>query len=53
MIVVSVITGISGNSITQNRMIADLSVNNEIKDLDGNLIARNKAKVPQNSAKLS
>ncbi|CRX37274.1 / steT_2 / Serine/threonine exchanger SteT /:151183 Forward [Candidatus Hepatoplasma crinochetorum] len=53
MIVISVFTGISGNSIAQNRMIADLSVNNEIKDLNGNLIARNKAKVPQNSAKLS
>lgn len=53
MIVISVFTGISGNSVAQNRMIADLSVNNEIKDIKGDLIARNKAKVPQNSAKLS
>ncbi|BDV03414.1 MAG: putrescine/ornithine APC transporter [Candidatus Hepatoplasma scabrum] len=53
MIVISVLTGISGNSIAQNRMIADLSINNEIKDLKGNLIARNEAKVPQNSAKLA
>lgn len=52
IIVISVITGISGNTITQGRMIADISVENQIADKNGNLIARNKAFVPQKSVQL-
>ncbi|BDV03413.1 MAG: putrescine/ornithine APC transporter [Candidatus Hepatoplasma scabrum] len=50
MIVISVYTGFSACTIAQNRMIADLSVNNQIRDQNGDLIARNKAKVPQKAA---
>ncbi|AHK22258.1 L-type amino acid transporter [Candidatus Hepatoplasma crinochetorum Av] len=50
MIVISVYTGFSACTIAQNRMIADLSVNNQIRDKNGDLIARNKAKVPQRAA---
>ncbi|BDV02171.1 MAG: putrescine/ornithine APC transporter [Candidatus Hepatoplasma vulgare] len=52
IIVISVITGISGNTITQGRMIADVSVENQIADKNGNLIARNKAFVPQKSVQI-
>lgn len=50
MIVISVYTGFSACTIAQNRMLADLSVNNQIRDPNGDLIARNKAKVPQKAA---
>ncbi len=50
MIIISVATGLSGNIISQNRMVADLSVNNQIRDEEGKLIARNKAFVPQHAA---
>ena len=49
MIIISMATGLSGNSISQNRMLADLSAHNQIKDADGSLVARNKNLVPQKS----
>lgn len=53
MIIISVATGISGNTIAQNRMIADVSASNYISDPDGKMIARNKALVPQRSSEIA
>lgn len=52
-IFISLIVSISGCSIAQNRMVADLSVNNHIPDANGNYVKRNNASVPQNAAILS
>ncbi len=52
IIVTSILVGASGVMISQNRMLADVSLNNQILDKDGILISRNKASVPQYSAYL-
>ncbi len=50
IIIISILVGASGVMISQNRMLADVSLNNQVVDKDGMLISRNKASVPQYSA---
>ena len=51
LIVISVITGLSGNIIFGNRQYASLSEKNYIADTNGEVLRRNKAGVPYNAAK--
>ncbi len=50
LIFISLLTSFSGVFLVFNRNISDFSLNNEVVDINGDLIARNRAGVPQNSA---
>ncbi len=50
IIFISVLTSFSGVFVVFSRNITDFSISNEISDPNGNLLARNRAGVPQNSA---
>ncbi len=50
IITISILTGASGCSIATYRMMADLSVNNFIKDENGEVLKKNKAGINMNGA---
>lgn len=52
IIVVSIATGLSGNTIVAARNVSSLSEKDMILDANGQFLQRNKALVPHNSAKL-
>ncbi len=45
IIIISILNGVSGCSISASRMLSDLSLNNSIEDKDGDLVIKNKAGV--------